>query len=726
MESRVDYATPELRALLHRRLKIVEGNGRVAATSPPSHGPRSQQGGIASAPVRLPQSRQPPTVINGTGRGTPLARSTHRQAAPVFRNGTGYNGFHAFDVRSSELEIPQARVNQMEARNHALSAEVEKMKGKLMEDGGSMLAEERKRLLQEADELLAETDRMQNSCTDMQYRRDRDRTRKAEAWQSGIGSQSHAEVPQVPQLPQRQGAAQGDYEALVAQNAQLEAELTRMREAESRQAHPEIVSLHDEIQKLRQDNADLRKEGNQVSSREADLEKEVKRLEAELAEVRAERDRYWEAGQASPASSGGGSGGASSESRLRAVMTSQSAGVEELRQAIASVDSLLDEAKRELERKMLRERRAAFEQLHHAMDKADEELLEAAIAAAQKAGVDDEDIVKGQAKLLDLQSMTPEERAARARREEEMQRKKDAFQMVKKDDAAGLEALLDSLDESVRWQDWRDYAGRTLVRCAGDLRAARAKTVLAERIKAPQEQGILPFGRQRSYSSSTPAAEDAGKAAVAADASAPALPGSPPRVTEVLSPGSPLRTVAAVSEAGNAAVAEEPMSPTTQGADRAARGTPPTSPPKVPEIDDDDKPPLPPEEEEKLKAQALRAVVQDDCDSLLEVLTRARKDVWSRWENKAGKDLLTLSQERGSSSVYSLLAKSLGMVKEVKREAYEERQTVWVFVNGDVQPRRATVLEDTPEEADEVLVEYWDGDEPPQQVDRCMVRAMWS
>jgi len=101
-------------------------------------------------------------------------------------------------------------------------------------------------------------------------------------------------------------------------------------------------------------------------------------------------------------------------------------------------------------------------------------------------------------------------------------------------------------------------------------------------------------------------------------------------------------------------------------------------------------------------------------------------NTWSRWENRAGKDLLTLSQERGSSCAYSVLAKALGMMKEMKREAYEERETVWVFLHGEVQPRRATVLEDTPEEADDILVEYWDGDAPPEHVQRCMVRRMWS
>lgn len=32
-------------------------------------------------------------------------------------------------------------------------------------------------------------------------------------------------------------------------------------------------------------------------------------------------------------------------------------------------------------------------------------------------------------------------------------------------------------------QDWRDYAGRTLVRCAADLRAPNAQVVIAERAK---------------------------------------------------------------------------------------------------------------------------------------------------------------------------------------------------------------------------------------------------
>merc|ERR550514_2339399 len=123
---------------------------------------------------------------------------------------------------------------------------------------------------------------------------------------------------------------------------------------------------------------------------------------------------------------------------------------------------------------------------------------------------------------------------------------------------------------------------------------------------------------------------------------------------------------------------------------------------------------------------AFKAVVRDECEALVAVLEKVHKRVWSKWQNKAGKDLLTLSQERGSSGAYSVLAKALGMVQEMKRESFEEREAVWIFVPGEIQPLRATVLEDTPAEMDTVLVEYWDGDAPPTAVDRCIVRKMWS
>jgi hypothetical protein len=130
---------------------------------------------------------------------------------------------------------------------------------------------------------------------------------------------------------------------------------------------------------------------------------------------------------------------------------------------------------------------------------------------------------------------------------------------------------------------------------------------------------------------------------------------------------------------------------------------------------------VPTDDEAEWRAQALRAVVADNTQALTDVLERLPLEVWSQWTNKAGKDLLTLSQERGSSGAYSCLARYLGILKELKREAFADREDVWVLVPGELQPRRATVMEDSPEEAEEVLVEFWDGYEPATKIDRTMV-----
>lgn len=130
----------------------------------------------------------------------------------------------------------------------------------------------------------------------------------------------------------------------------------------------------------------------------------------------------------------------------------------------------------------------------------------------------------------------------------------------------------------------------------------------------------------------------------------------------------------------------------------------------------------PPELVAQLRTQAFRCVVQNDCETLTSILETIDKEVWGVWENKAGKDLMTLAQERGSNEAYSVIAKHLGLLKETERESFEEREAVWVYLQGEVQPRRATVLEDTPPSANEVLLEYWDGDDPPSLVDRSMIR----
>lgn len=70
------------------------------------------------------------------------------------------------------------------------------------------------------------------------------------------------------------------------------------------------------------------------------------------------------------------------------------------------------------------------------------------------------------------------------------------------------------------------------------------------------------------------------------------------------------------------------------------------------------------EEVEKFRVQAFRAVVKDNQISLEEVLNLVPRRTWSRWENRAGADLLELSEERKSWECNFLLSKYLGMVKE--------------------------------------------------------------
>merc|ERR1719355_203731 len=98
----------------------------------------------------------------------------------------------------------------------------------------------------------------------------------------------------------------------------------------------------------------------------------------------------------------------------------------------------------------------------------------------------------------------------------------------------------------------------------------------------------------------------------------------------------------------------------------------------------------------ELRSRAFRATVQNDANALGEVLESVPMELWSKWQNKAGRDLLTLAEERGSSAAYCILARGLGLIQERKQEAFKEHEAVWVLESGQIQPRRATILEDAP------------------------------
>jgi len=628
--------------------------------------------------------------------------------------------------------------------------------------------------------------------------------------------------------------------------------------------------------------SDLRAELARAQETSREASEEVVRLRDELAQARMEAQHANSVIPQEPVSSEG------SEGRLRRVMTTHNVPTDELRSAVTSVEALVQEARRELERKEHREKRAAYEQLLAAIDKAEETLLEVALVVARKVELDAVDIAKGEKKLEELRSMSDEQKNARVARELEGKRRKEAFLLVKKDDASLMEAFLNGLESDVPWMNWRDYAGRTVYKCAQDLKSERVQSVLAVRLglEAPRTARVslgswrADGERKRSATmtdiiSRRNTVTEGSTVADAVDAATDSGDASPSRVrfdTSVSfsqaseSPPRPRlslvrrsssgigrldeqqRTVSFTrsrvdsehsaaetvslrssrrfetfdtgrprvdSEAGRMrsdtfeeedgargrldsvaswwagdsfwvgnfakevedvaeAVAlrkktlEETESPATKTERKhslfdaipisLAKPEEESCKPcpancgyqvtwhathccqacfnnpgrhggqcdRIPEIDQTEEaevmPALSEEDELKLKTAALRCVVKNDGDSLIEMLEGVPQSVWSAWQNRAGKDLITLAEERGSSDAHSALMKCMGLVQDMERDVFEERENVWVYLPGDVQPRRATVLEDTPEEVDEVLIEYWDGDDPPSRIDRAMIR----
>eukprot|EP00929_Paragymnodinium_shiwhaense_P027532 TRINITY_DN16141_c0_g1_i1.p1 TRINITY_DN16141_c0_g1~~TRINITY_DN16141_c0_g1_i1.p1 ORF type:complete len:794 (+),score=186.61 TRINITY_DN16141_c0_g1_i1:88-2469(+) len=381
---------------------------------------------------------------------------------------------------------------------------------------------------------------------------------------------------------------------------------------------------------------------------------------------------------------------ASSEGRLRSIMASSGSSVGDLQEAIKSVESLLGEAKRELGIKQHRERRAAYEQLHTAMDQrgggGGEDSLQAALERARMAGLDREDIAKAEDKLAILRAMTHEERASRDLQQIKLEKRTKAFLLVKRDDDVALQGLLETLEAGLQWEDWRDHAGRSLWKCAQELKASKVQRYLGP---------ILGY-----------VVHDAKDNAAAEDGQPDAEPDTD-TTTELPS-----------EEASPTVLSDDQKSTTTvvPETELDARTEPLKHVPSMELMD---------EEVAATKQKMFRAVVQNDADTLRELLELVPVSVWSTWTNKAEKGLLCLSEERGSSDAYSVLAKALGLIEEFKRQVFEEKETVWVFAKDAVQPRRATVVETAIEDDDVVLVEFWDDDEPAMGVERCMVQKSW-
>lgn len=384
----------------------------------------------------------------------------------------------------------------------------------------------------------------------------------------------------------------------------------------------------------------------------------------------------------------------SAEGILRSAMTRTDVTTEELQVAVEAVEALVTEAKRELQNRRFRERRAAFERLHAAISRGDEAVLAAALVEARRTDVEEEDIAMGTAALHELQALTEEQRAAKALRECEAENKSRAFLLVKRDNVAGLQELVANLDSAgMQWQGWKDHAGRTLLQCAYNLRSAKAQLFLE-----PLMKPVTPVRVERK--TFTPEHSPGSGMTLHFSGSCPTLLGSRQKSAKKFIEASVVVECCTV---------QEPCEP-------APETTPEVASPVFEEV------PASVHDEAALKLAAFRAVVKDDTATLGEILdSKVPLSIWRRWENKVGKDLLMLSEERGSTAAYSMIAKALGILKERRRDSFEEREAVWVMLAGEVQPMRATVLEDTPEEAQDVFVEFWEGCDPPARVVRDIV-----
>lgn len=413
------------------------------------------------------------------------------------------------------------------------------------------------------------------------------------------------------------------------------------------------------------------------------------------------------------------------EGGLRWAMTDTGATTEELRSAIQANQAVLDEAKRELRARELRERRAALETLYAAIAHEDEAELEDAISEARRVQVDVDDVKKADAALQTLRALTSEERAAKVARVAEAEARKKAFLHVKRDDVSALQAHLVDLDRvGMQWHTWKDHNMRNMLQVASSMRSSKVRVYLDTILKPSASPGskrlfseCIPGIRPRETSpESSPMCR--------------ALAGSPEQLhtaenIQCLTPRGECREVPGKGHEAklvpqHSAPEATPEAPMPKEAEATPHGDQlqekcfaSATPTKTGSAA------LQEAADAQFRSSAFRAVVQDDVATLADIIvSKVTMDIWRHWINRGGKDLLTLAEERGSSGAYSMLAKALGILKERRRCSFEEREAVWVMCAGEVQPRRATVLEDTTEDAATVFLEFWDSDEPALRLDR--------
>lgn len=518
--------------------------------------------------------------------------------------------------------------------------------------------------------------------------------------QRSATSQAQAEAARLRQrLAEKEAEEAGKSLALQEALSEKEALQNRLEET-----HTELATCHEAQSQVISLTQLLDHRVEQAHQTEKALEQaleESKRLQAELVlrEQESAIDREAAAeGDVSPTSR------RSSESRLRSAMTDQASTSDDLESAIKGVEALLGEARRELAKKQLRARRAATEKLNDVRGTLSAEVLAEAIEEAKATGVEKDDIDRAQERLVMLQSMTPEQIAAKLNDERLVQLKKDAFVYIKQDKAEELLQMLVELErEGTAWRDWKDHSQRTMLKLSLTI-GKRCKAILQRiqqgetpedvqtALRAPPEVAPVPAPQVEEAAAPEPVPETA----------------SPPAAPTLQLPNiKAVHEVELHREEGPSPSAFVWSAPSHSEENEEPPAAPPAPP--VQEVDED------------TKRQAFACVVRNRVSDLEAILDRFPNEVWSTWQNKAGYDLLSLAEERKSSDAYAFLARRLGLLQEQKRIPLFEGDCVWVFEPGDVQPLRATVMEDTPDEADEVLLQFWEGDNGIMPVPRAKI-----
>jgi len=299
----------------------------------------------------------------------------------------------------------------------------------------------------------------------------------------------------------------------------------------------------------------------------------------------------------------------------------------------SSMDDLKQAAKCEHANLKFQEKRAALAGLEVAVEKADEETLSAAITAAQKADVDTVDLEKAEDKLKTLRAMTQEQHGAKAAYELLQKQKKTAFTLVKKDDVRKFKELVHEMGKGVSWRD--DLFGRTIWCYAKHLRALRMLEFL-EQLGVGDEQPETKEQRPTSTHILQQVEQQHQQ------------PEGRPKLE--LQGMNQTQCIAVDDNMSDAPAVEQNISlDLSKGLEHSG-------------VDSTCSTPCRAEDSIAIKkSKAFQAAAQDDVRAFNDIIDSVSVDIWSKWENQAGRTLLTLSQERSSDAVHAQVAKALAL-----------------------------------------------------------------